>query len=252
MKWQGVISLICAGLLAGCVTVGAENYGAEENPERAAEYNTRLGVGYMQQGRRDLALAKLEKALEQESDYAPAHSAIAVLYESMGEIALAREHYSEALDIEPDNPDAQNNYGTFLCRHGEYRKAEEYFRKAARNPRYATPEWAWTNAGICVAKIPDLASAELYYRQALDRNPRFTDALLKMAELSYQQKKYLPARGFLQRYAEYGQMTAEALYTGYLIETALHDKAAAMRYAARLRRDYPAAPQTQQLREGVR
>lgn len=251
MRWQGVISLVCAGLLAGCVTVGAENSN-EENPERAAEYNTRLGVGYMQQGRRDLALEKLEKALQQEDDYAPAHSAIAVLYESMSEIVLARKHYREALDIEPDNPNAQNNYGTFLCRHGEYREAEEYFLEAARNPRYTTPEWAWTNAGICVEKIPDLASAELYYRQALDRNPRFTDALLQMAELSYQQKKYLSARGFLQRYSENGPMAADALYAGYLIETALQDKAAAARYAARLRREFPDAPQTQQLRDGVR
>ncbi len=252
MKWQGIISLVCTGLLAGCVTVGAENYGNEENPERAAEYNTRLGVGYMQQGRRDLALAKLEKALEQEDDYAPAHSAIAVLYESMDEITLAREHYREALDIEPDNPNAQNNYGAFLCRHGEYREAEKYFLSAARNPRYATPEWAWTNAGICVEKIPDLASAELYYRQALDRNPRFADALLQMAELSYQQKKYLSARGFLQRYSEFGQASADSLYAGFLIETAMHDNAAAARYAAKLRRDFPTAPQTQKLRDGVR
>lgn len=233
--------------LPACVTVSPD-VGGEPKPEQAAQLNVQLGVRYMQQGRRDLAMEKLQKAIEQDSDLPDAHTAIALLYEQMGEVQLAKQHYHRALRIDSKNPVSQNNYGTFLCRQGEYRDSEDYFLAAARNPKYGTPEVAWTNAGICVARIPDHERAESYYRKALEINPRFQDALLQMAELSLEQKRYMQGRAFMQRFAEIGQMNPQALYTAVMIERGLGDERAAQRYLQTLWQDYPDSPEAGKLR----
>lgn len=235
-------------LPSACVTVAPENL-PEPDYQQAAKVNVQLGVRYMQQGKYDLAMDKLQKALEQDDEDPDVHTALAVLNEQMGDAAAAREHYNEAYDLAPDDPSIQNNFGAFLCRQGEYEDSVEYFAEAARNPQYNTPAAAWTNAGICAERIPDLRQAEQYYRQALQIDPKFRDALLQLAELSYQQQKDLQARAFLQRLDAAGAMTPAALWLGYQVEMRLGDRRAARQYAGQLLRDYPDTPEAQKLRE---
>ena len=103
----------------------------------------------MNQGRLDFALEKFKKALKQNPDSVSAHNAIAVLYEELGETRLAERHYRKAVQLDPKDSLALNNYGQYLCRVGRWKDAERYFNKATRDPLYKTPEVALTNAGIC-------------------------------------------------------------------------------------------------------
>lgn len=248
MKRLGFFFCGIALLTAGCVTV-APDIGPEANPAEAAQANVQLGVRYLQQGKRDLAMEKLQKALDQDPDAPEVHSALAILYEQMGDIEAAEEHLEEALDLAPDDPAVANNYGAFLCRRGRYRESLRYFTDAARNPRYGTPAAAWTNAGICAERIPDLEAAERHYRKALDVDPKFRGALLQMAELSYEQNRHLQARAFLQRFADAGPMTPQALWLGYNIERRLGDREAARTHAAQLLRDFPQSDEARALRD---
>ncbi|HWP94505.1 MAG TPA: type IV pilus biogenesis/stability protein PilW [Gammaproteobacteria bacterium] len=245
------IILPLAVLLAACVTEGPVAPD-EEALRNAANINVRLGVAYLQQGKLDLAKEKLEKAVEQDPKLPAAHTAVALLYERLGEMDKAKDHYRRALRLAPNDPAVRNNYGTFLCRRNELREAVEQFVAAARNPLYPTPAAAWTNAGVCARRIPDLEAAERYLREALAIDPEFPDALAQMADLTFERGDMLKTRGFLQRFLAQGKPTPAMLWLAVRTERALGDEAAARRYAERLRTEFPDADETRALKEGGR
>jgi type IV pilus assembly protein PilF len=229
--------LITVLLLAGCAGTSVED--SAEKRAMAARANTQLGIEYLRQGKNDLARQRLEKALELEPTYAEAHGIMALLYEQVGQLEQAEEHFRRSLRLDPDNAGVHNNYGQFLCNRKQFDKAEEQFKAAAAQPFYATPYLPLLNAGVCMASVPDVARAEQYYRAALEKRPDFGLALLKMAELNFQQQNYLSARAYLQRLHHAGTYTPESLWLGVRTEYALGDHQAWGNYALTLRSKFP-------------
>jgi type IV pilus assembly protein PilF len=117
---------------------------------------------------------------------------------------------------------------------------------------YKTPEIALLNAGNCARGAGAMQRAEENYRRALVVQPRFGEALFQMADLEYEQKEYMSARGFLERYLEVGRTSPATLWLGVRIERSLGNKAQAQHYAQRLKSEYPSAAQTQALLESER
>ncbi len=235
-------------VLVLCACSNTSNLRVDESQAtRAAIVNVQLGAGYMRQGKNDVALAKLQRALDEDPKLPSAHYVIAILYERLGEIEKADKHYRRAVELAPHDPDARNNYGTFLCGQNRLKEADKQFNDALKDPLYKTPEFAYTNAGVCALKVPDVAKAEAYFRKALQVNPRFGNALFEMAKLNFNRGNYLAARGFLQRHLEVSQRSPTAMWLGVRIERALGDKATAESYAKVLMTDFPNASETELL-----
>lgn len=238
----GAVLLVLA--LAGCAT--QSNTPFPESVKQAARLNTQLGIGYMQQEQYELAKDKLMRALSQ-ADLPETHVALAELYRRMDRDKLAEEQFRKALDLAPDRPETHNNYGVFLCDQGRYQEAVSQFMQAVNNPDYSTPAYAYTNAGLCVRRQGDSRQAEKYFRQALQVNPRFGQALYQMAALSYREGKYMKARAFLERYAQVAAPTPDSLWLAVRTERKLGDKQAAAKYAQKLRKQFPDSNQAGKL-----
>ena len=247
LKAFWLAGLIPALLLAACVS-NSTLPGEKVSLQQASQYNVELGVAYLQQGRRDLAMQKLQLALQQNSDNANAYMSLGLLYNSIGDTTRAEENFRTALRKAPDNPQIQNNYAVFLCQHGKPQDSEKYFMEAAQNPLYPTPEAAYTNAGVCANKIPDTTAAAQYFQKALAVNPNFPEALYQMARLNYNLKQYLNARAFIERFVSAApQPRPEVLLLGVRTERALGNSQAAADYAKKLVRLFPNSPEAQQL-----
>ncbi len=240
MQWFSLVMTML--LLSACTSTGPR---VADNG-KAAQANVELGIAYFREGRMNLAMEKLQKALEQEPNLPVAHSAIAVVYERLGELAAAEEHYRRALSLAPDDAKIQNNYGQFLCQQNRLEEADRHFQRAVSDPLYETPEAAYTNAGICARRIPDDKKAENYFRQALEKNPTYPMALLQMLRLSYDHQEYLRARAYLQRFQQSARHNAESLWYGVRVESALGDKNAVSSYGLALKNNFPDAPQTRE------
>jgi type IV pilus assembly protein PilF len=238
MKSSIVIVLGFGALvLTGCVSSAPQG---GSNPEDAAQYNVKLGVAYMQQGRLDVALQKLKRALKENPDSAPAHAALARLYARRGSMSRARQYYRKAIDLAPDDPKIQNAYGVFLCRHGKAVQSERYFIAAAGNPDYITPEAAYTNAGICQLNVGKRDAAEADFRRALKSKPGYTSALWQLARLSFKQGEHMDARAFLQRLlADNKHPQAKVLWLAARNERALGADDSANKLAHRLIVQWP-------------
>ena len=70
-----------------------------------------------------------------------------------------------------------------------------------------------------------------------------------MAEVSFRQDKFLPARAYLQRYAEVGRHSSRSLWLGVQVERALGDRDAEASYALRLEKAFPDSKETRLLQE---
>lgn len=240
----GTIILVLA--ISACNT---RNTRPDPSAHSPAEVNVELGLLYMQEGQKNVALEKFQKALEQDPNLPSAHNAIAVLYDNLGEAEKADSHYRRALSLDPENSQARNNYASFLCQSKRWADADENYMRAAANPLYETPWLSYTNAGTCAYMADDKEKAEKNWRKALETNPRYPPAMLQMVRLNVEQKKYLNARAYLQRLNEVIRPNAETLWLGILTERALGDKNAVASYSMRLKNGFPDSPQAKLLQE---
>ncbi len=247
---DALIAMLLAVLVAGCS--GSAKAVKVKEARNAAQINSELGLGYMQQGNLELALQKLERAVELDPQLASGQHYLAALYQQLGQNEGAEKHYRQAMFLTPEDPVLLNNYGVFLCRQNKLTEAERLFETAVKQPFYKTPEVAYKNAGLCALHTQDTAKAEAYFRKALKVNPRMGSALLELAALSHQESEYLSARAFMQRYFEVAPATARSLWLGVQVEQRLGDSAAAAKYAARLREQFPQAEETVQMMKSDR
>ncbi len=231
------VLLVAMVLLSGCATPGAD-----EHKSRAAALNIQLGLAYLKQKKLDLAEVKLRRALKEAPRSSTAHWANALLYEKLGDLDLAEKHYRQAVSLSPKDSDAQNNFGAFLCRTGRVKEALKAFDAALKNPLYAKREFAITNAGICLRKHHDDAGAEARFRRALKENPRYAPALYQMADMLYQQGRYLSSRAYRQRLEEsLPRPEPKVLALCIKTERAMGNNEVANRCEAQLKSRFPGA-----------
>ncbi len=246
------VAVLLLALLAGCATVGGSSRPmAESNPEnpktKAAALYTDLGQKYMAQGKLEIALENLNKALAADINHADAHTVVALLYERIGDNAKAEEHYRRAAELMPKSGSENNNYGAFLCKMGRFDDSAIYFVRAIADPFYKTPAVALTNSGTCAIKGGKLDVAEKDLREALNREPNNAEALFQMATVLYRKNDFFRARAFIQRYEGVGQQSADALLLGRNIELRLGNGKGSQDYTSRLRERFPDSPQARSL-----
>ncbi|MHA6203387.1 type IV pilus biogenesis/stability protein PilW [Dyella soli] len=253
-----LLSAGVAMLLAGCVTTTTTNESGlsnkipratkAEQKEEGARIHTELAQQYMQNGDLQDAMVKVNKALQFNPNYVPAHTVAAVLYERINDQANAELHYRRAVALAPEKGDTNNNLGWFLCNsEGKTVEAMPYFQKAVADPFYQTPARAWTNAGTCLSRSRDLAGAEVDFRKAIEIDPQSGEALYQLANVLYLQNDAFRARAFIQRFDALGQPSAAALKLGHDIESRLGNKDAALNYGRRLQSQFPDSEQARAL-----
>lgn len=255
MQAAGIRSLV---LVVLCLILGACSRGNDVRPgddplgldpeDSPAELYVRMAEEYYKRGQMDVAFRRAQQAIQTDKRYPRAHIWMAFLYEQVGQGTRAASHYERAILLAPNNAEVLHAYGSYLCRQGQYAKADAQFAKALDNPIYATPWVTMTNAGDCAESAGDARKAEDYYRAAVAANPSFGPAIAKLAELEYRRGDLKAAKGYVDRYFEPETLRApsssrEALAAGARIERQLGNRKRAAYYEKLLRENFPSAPE---------
>ena len=222
-------------LISACVAV--EN--KPTDTEKASEINVQLGIGYLQQNKLELANEKLLKALRYNPKSAAAHNAYAILQDRLLIKDKAAFHYEKATTLDPNDSLAANNYGTFLCRNNQEAKSEKYFLRALNNPLYRTPEYAYTNAALCLLKINRRDEAIVYLTKALAANSNFPIALITMAKIYFDDQNFKSAKLYLDRYHLVAKPSAKSLWLSIRAELELNNNRDVDELANQLQTDFP-------------
>ena len=231
--------------LAGCAGAGTKD-------PRAADYNSELGIRYLQQGRLKLANEKLLKSLEQNPNSAQSNHYYALLQERLNQPKKAITYFEKAVRIAPKDPELRNNYGSFLCKNKRPQAAVKQFLTAIKDPLYSTPEFAYTNAGICLRKVnPANPQAEKYFRLALKKKSSFPSALLEMSKIYKDRQNYPKAQAFMLRYEKVGKSSPDALKLCTIINEKMNNHAKASSCRSALLRLFPSSPEAEKMGENL-
>jgi type IV pilus assembly protein PilF len=242
-----LVSLLVISILtvSGCATTDSENKDIND----ASDYNAQLGLAYINQGRYEVALAKLKKSIEQNPDNAVAHHYIAELYRRLGEFDKAETHFDKALDLTPENSSLLNNYGVFLCDDEKYNEAYKYFEKVLKDPLYPSKGLIYENIGLCAQSEGNLKIAEENLRFALRLNPQAPKSLLAMAQISFDNQKYAQSRKYFYQYLENARHTPASLWLGILLEKRSGNKNRVASYVVLLKGKYPNSEEAELLKK---
>ena len=198
-------SILLFVALSGCVSVTeGEPQRVEAYPISMSESRIALGLGYMEQENMVRARENLELAIQHAPRYYRARLSMAHYYETVGETDEARKQYKSALRLDSNNGNVLNNYGTFLCKQGDYEQADRYFNQAINQPFYYLVSASYENAGFCALKSGDSDRAKYYFTRALDHDPNRVKSILQLTKIEVSQDEYRDARlrlfKFHQRY----------------------------------------------------
>jgi len=230
---------------------GGKNLKPAQKTNQVAIANLRLGIAYLERKEYEKSLEKLQRAQEADPNYTTTYNVLGLLYQQLRDYSQAEKYFKKALSLNPNDSSTLNNYGQLLCQQNRPDEADKIFLEAGNNPLYETPELAYTNAGLCAEANNKKELAENYFRKALQLNPRMPQALLKMAEYSFNQQNALSARAYLQRYQEVGQHNAKSLWLGIRIERQLGDKNAISSYGLLLKNQFPDSREAQLYQESM-
>jgi len=252
MKLYAVVLLLL--LSAGCASSGS-NGGNTDQPavdkQASARIHTELAAVYYGQLKYGLALDELKYALSMDSSYAPAYGVRGLVYMSLLEDKKAAEDFEHSLDLDAKDSGTRNNYGWFLCQRGREKESMVQFMEAVKNPLYATPEKAYLNAGMCAKKFGKIIEAESYLKKALFLQPRMSEALLGMAELSFSKADYAGAKSYFLRLSRLGaELSAGDLLLAARVERKLGDRNAEASYKLQLRKRFPDSREAQLMLSG--
>ena len=243
------LAAVCAVVaLAGCAS-GSSSGGKdlttlsdETSAQRKVDIRMQLAVGYYEQGKYAYALDEAKLATVADPNYPDAYGMRGLIYQAMGENALAEDSFIQARKLAPNHPDLANNYGSFLCQQGRVKEALPLFDKALANRSYKSPASAANNAGSCALKIKDYASAERYLLQALQLTPDLPATNANLAKVYFEKRDFVRAGFFVNRLNKVAKMeslTADVLWLAIKVQHQLGDKDAEAAWVTQLRRHYP-------------
>ncbi|HHT0591867.1 TPA: type IV pilus biogenesis/stability protein PilW [Legionella anisa] len=169
---------------------------------KAASYNVQLGLGYLKQGDRPRAKKKILTALEQEPSSPDVNSAMAYYFEQTKELDQAEKYYSKAISLAKNGGAQLNNYGAFLCRQGDYKKAETYFLKAVNDLKYLNTAAAYENAGLCALSTPNNDKAKQYFAKALNQDPSRKVSFYELLKLEIKANRDAEAFALVQKHSD--------------------------------------------------
>ena len=126
-----------------------------------------------QRGRRDEAVALIEKSLALAPNQADWHSNYAIVLQSQSRLDEAIAEYQRAISIDPHHANAHSNIGVLLRVTGKTVEAEAAYRTAIRlAPNHAD---AYTNLGILLNSLGRTKEASDCFCKALTLRPKHRD-----------------------------------------------------------------------------
>ena len=248
-----IATLLAAVVLAACASQSTtESRPVTDNQavdgRRRAELHTALAGEYYQRGNYPVALNEAKAAIKDDPSYFGAYNMQALVLMELREDKAARDSFSQALRLQPNNAEVLNNYGWFLCLRNEGERGLELIRKAAQDTLYPTPEKAYVSIGLCMRRMGRNAEAEEALRRAVTIRPDLIGALFNLATLTFERGAMQDAENYLLRYMRLtSQPNLEALVMGVKIARVRNDPGAEQSYLQQLRRRFPEAPETVEL-----
>lgn len=265
MNFRMMIGTVSALLSAACTTTTTTTVSNEGVSKTTSDRSTKvteadlrtrarartdLAAGYYRNGQLAVALEEARRATAIDANYAEAYGLLGLIYMDMKEQRDAEDSFQRALKLDPGNSELNNNYGYFLCNTGRERQSIEYFNQAIRDPLYRTPARANQNAGACLMRVKDYASAEIYLRRSFELDAGVAVPKFLLSRLYLATNQIEKATFYYNVLAKSVESSAESLWLGLRVARANADLRTETQLANELKQRFPQSPEAAALARG--
>lgn len=234
---------VALAMLVGLCTVAHAG-----TPREIATLRTELAVEYLKQDNLRQALDSIDAAVQADPTYMAGFLVRAHIQQLLKLDHEAEASFKKALDLAPASPEANNNYGWFLCTRERAAESLPYFAKALADPLYETPQTAQSNWGMCLSKLGRREEANEHLLAALRAAPDFPLALKALARLQLEQGNGQLALFYFKRLLRSAPLaTPEDLMLGVKVAHLAVDHNLETQMADQLKQRFPDSKETQQL-----
>ena len=234
-----IVLTLSAAVLSACVTTTESSLTRKKSPEKAVENYTKLGLGYLQKERFDVAKQRLDRALEIDPDSAQANDAMGIYYLTQGEVELAEEYYQKAIDSDSDYLEARHHYAQLLMQQKRYDDACDELEDVVEDVDYQQRGRALQDLGKCYYSKGENDKAIAIYKKALRGRNFNASVLLNLSTVLFEQKSYKESWNYFLRLDDLverkqTQHTAYSLWLGIKLANIQGDAKRSGRYAREL------------------
>jgi superkiller protein 3 len=171
-------SLAFAVLLAASAPAPAAF--AQASAEGEQRFST--GIMHLREGRTDLAVEELKRAVKQDPKSPYFQKGLGLAYAAKRNWKDAIECFRKALELNPYYVDVRNDLGAALVGSGDREGGKKEFLAAYSDPTNPTPEISARNLGEAFLQEKNHAEAVTWFRTSLARNKTYPPAYTGLAE----------------------------------------------------------------------
>lgn len=234
-------------LLAACQSVPVESSNNDKTANaEAAEFNLQAGLGYLRQQQYQRALAKFDKALQQEPNKLEASMGKAAALQSLGRGIQAEAVYEDLIADFPARYEPASAYAGLLCEQQRFQQAESVLLSALKEGAFSSGDQVYLRLARCAVRGQrnDLASLYLNRAESLAVETKsaatvLSDIALQRAWLAYGQQRYPEAQQRLEEFERSSPLRPDAVRLGYQIAKAQNNVERMATYGQILRQNYP-------------
>ena len=172
------------------------------------------------------AIPLLESGIKIAPQRADLHAALGESYFMSGKAEKAIEEFQKLIDLEP----VAGSYAFMglAYRHlGRFDEARRYFETGLKKDPHNIS--CLFNVGYIEERQGNHARAELLFLQVLRANPEYPEALLELANLRAESRKFAEAAELLRKYVKVSREPSSGYYKLAMVERSLHQTEAADR-----------------------
>lgn len=223
----------------------------ETEAQKRARIRLELAAAYFAQGQARTALDEIKQALQADPNSPQAYNLRGLVYSNLGEDRLAEESFRRALQLDGRDADARHNYGWFLCNQRRYRESYAQFDAALAIPQYREPTKTLLAKGVCQARAGELADAEATLMKSYEMDPGNPATAMNLAAVLHRRGDYERARFYVRRVNAVPQLVnAESLWLAARIEHKLGNRGGARDFGEQLRRRFPGSREAAAFEQG--
>jgi len=239
------------GVVSAASTKDRVTASDEPDGTKRARFRLELAAAYFGRGQLETALDELKQSIAADPNQAPAFNLRGLIYASLGDSRLADESFRRALQLNPRDTDAMQNFAWHLCQEKRYGEADAMFAQLLAQPQYSGTSRTLLSQGVCQARAGQLPAAERSLSRSFEVDPQNPSTAANLADVLFRRGDLERARYYIRRVnaaSEY--VSAQTLWLAARIENKLGNQTGVDEIAARLRSRFPQSREATAVEQG--
>jgi Flp pilus assembly protein TadD len=147
-----------------------------------AEARFSAGLAHLREGRAELAVEEIKKAVHQDDKNPYFYKGLGQAYAQQRRFKEAIEAFRKSLELSPYFVDVRNDLGMALILSGKREEGRKEFLTAFSDPTNPAPEMTARNLGQAYLEDKNYDEAVRWFRSSISRNKVYADPYIGVAE----------------------------------------------------------------------